>query len=142
MQFVCEEGAKTWFRIETVGEAFLESQAMEHAVEKYYRLAHEQAAKSYEPPKSSRVFEQNIGLKSHILQVMPIFLTLRDAEGRALVTAMLPPKGKDESDFKPIIVGLANGDPYPEHADAIAKLGEHYGLKLDPIRCYPYRRGD
>jgi hypothetical protein len=24
---------------------------------------------------------------------------------------------------------------------AIRKLGEHLGLTLDPLRCYPYRRG-
>ena len=71
---------------------------------------------------------------------MPIFLTLRDGEGTALVTAMLPPAGQDERAFKPIIVGSANSDPYPEHGDAIRKLGEHFGLTLDPVRCYPYRR--
>jgi hypothetical protein len=71
---------------------------------------------------------------------MPIFLTLRDAEGKALVTAMLPPLGKDDGAFRPIVVGSANSDPYPEHGEAIARLGQHYGLKLDPARCYPYRR--
>ena len=46
---------------------------------------------------------------------MPIFLTLRDGEGTALVTAMLPPAGKDERAFRPIIVGASNSDPYPQH---------------------------
>jgi hypothetical protein len=57
-----------------------------------------------------------------------------------LVTAMLPPAGQSERAFKPIIVGLANCDPYPEHGEAIRKLGQHYGMTLDPARCYPYRR--
>ena len=54
---------------------------------------------------------------------------------------MVPPTGKDERSFKPIIVGFDNSDPYPEHGDAIRVLGRHYGLTLDPARCYPYRRG-
>jgi hypothetical protein len=54
---------------------------------------------------------------------------------------MLPPVGKDERSFKPIIVGFDNSDPYPEHGSAIRVLGRHYGLTLDPARCYPYRRG-
>jgi hypothetical protein len=71
---------------------------------------------------------------------MPRFLTLRDGEGNALVTAMLPPVGLDERAFKPIIVGSGNSDPYAEHGEAIRKLGEHFGFTLDPVRCYPYRR--
>ncbi|HZT47685.1 MAG TPA: hypothetical protein VFA64_06905 [Hyphomicrobiaceae bacterium] len=114
---------------------------MNHAVEKYFRQAYEHAAASYVPPKSGRYFEQNIGLKAHVQRVMPIFLTLRDSEGNALATAMLPPAGQDERSFRPIIVGVANSDPYPEHGAAIARLAQHYGLTLDPARCYPYRRG-
>ena len=37
-------------------------------------------------------------------------------------------------------VGAANGDPYPEHADAIKTLGDYFGIKLERARCYPYRR--
>jgi hypothetical protein len=141
MQHLCDAQAKTWFRIETVAEAALESRDMDHAVEKYFRLAYEEAAKTYVPPSSARFVEQSIGLKGHVQRVMPIFLTLRDSEGKALATAMLPPQGQDERSFKPIIVGPGNSDPYPEHAEAIGKLGEHFGFKLDPVRCYPYRRG-
>jgi hypothetical protein len=141
MQYVCDAPPKTWFRIETEGEAALESRAMDHAVEKYFRQAYEHAAASYVPPKSGRYIEQNIGLKAHVQRVMPIFLTLRDNEGKGLATAMLPPAGQDERSFRPIIVGAGNSDPYPEHGAAIAKLAQHYGLTLDPARCYPYRRG-
>ena len=140
MQYVCDAQSKTWFRIETEGEATLEARAMDHAVDKYFRQASEHAAETYVPPKSQRYIEQNIGLKAHIQRVMPMFLTLRDTEGKALVTAMLPPAGQDERAFKPIIVGPANSDPYPEHGPAIRKLGEHFGFTLDPGRCYPYRR--
>jgi hypothetical protein len=140
MQYVCDAPPKTWFRIETEGEAALESRAMEHAVEKYFRQAYEQAVESYVPPRSSRFFEQNIGLKEHVQRVMPMFLTLRDGEGKALVTAMLPPTGQDERAFKPIIVGHANSDPYEEHGEAIRKLAQHFRLTLDPARCFPYRR--
>jgi hypothetical protein len=141
MQYVCEAPPKTWFRIETEAEAAFESRAMDHAVEKYFLQAYEQAVRSYVPPRSAHNIEQNIGRKEHVQRVMPVFLTLRDGEGQALATAMLPPAGKDVQAFKPIIVGVSNGDPFVEHGEAIRKLGEHYGLTLDPGRCYPYRRG-
>ena len=69
---------------------------------------------------------------------MPLFLTLRTAEGAALVTAMLPPGGRYDPAFRIIIVGPENQDPYPEHSEAIRKLGEHFGLSLERVRCYPY----
>lgn len=141
MQYVCDAGTKTWFRIETKAEAALESQAMNHAVEKYFAQTYDEARKSYVPPASLSSIEQSIGLKSHVQRAMPMFLTLRDGEGKALVTAMLPPAGRDERAFRPIIVGVANSDPYQEHADAIRKLAEHFRLTLDPARCFPYRRG-
>jgi hypothetical protein len=140
MQFVCDAGKFTWFRIETVGEAALESQAMGHAVEKYFREAYEQAVQSHVPSKALRAMEQNIGRADHIQRAMPVFLTLRDGEGAVLVTAMLPPMGQTESAFRPILVGPKNADPYPAHAGAIKALAKHYGLTLDPARCYPYRR--
>jgi len=109
-------------------------------VETYFSRARDQATAAYVPPAGRRVIEQNIGLKAHIQRVMPIFLTLRDNEGTALVTAMLPPAGKDERAFRPIIVGASNSDPYAQHGEAIRKLGEHFRMTLDPVRCYPYRR--
>lgn len=141
MQYVCEAPPKTWFRIETDGEAFLESQAMDHAVERYFRQARERAIAAYVPP-AGRVIEQNIGLKAYVQRTMPVFVTLRDGEGTALVTAMLPPSGQDERAFRPIVVGRGNSDPYLEHGEAIKALGRHYGLTLDPSRCYPYRRNN
>jgi hypothetical protein len=113
---------------------------MNHAVDKHFQQAYEQAAKTYVPPRSGHFIEQNIGLKAHIQRVMPVFLTLRDGEGNALATAMLPPGGKEDRTFKIIIVGVGNKDPFPEHGEAIRKLGGHFGLALDPVRCYPYRR--
>ena len=141
MQYVCDAGAKTWFRLEAVGEAERESREMDHAVEKYFRRCHADAEKSYVPPATAARFEQKIGLKDYIQRVMPLFLTLRDRTGTALVTAMLPPGGRDDKAFQPIIVGKSNEDPYREHGDAIAKLGAHFKLTLDPVRCFPnYKR--
>ena len=71
---------------------------------------------------------------------MPLFLTLRSADGEALVTAMLPPVGRNQPNFRMIIVGKANSDPYPEHETAIKALGTYFGLILDRSRCYPYGR--
>jgi hypothetical protein len=69
-----------------------------------------------------------------------MFLTLRDGEGNRLATAMLPPLGHEVPNFRPIVVGAANSDPYPDHAQAIETLGRHLGIALDRARCYPYRR--
>ena len=140
MQYVCDAGPKTWFRLETEGEAQRESRDMDHAVGKYFRQSFADAQDSYVPPVTAHSFEQKIGLKDYIKRVMPLFLTLRDNSGATLATAMLPPGGKDERSFRPIIVGKSNSDPYPEHSEAIRKLGEHFKLTLDPVRCFPYRR--
>jgi hypothetical protein len=140
MEFVCDAaGGKAWFRIVTEAEAVLESELMGHAVEKHFRRALEQAAQSYNPGPVPYV-EQDIGRAAHIRRTMPVFLTLRDDEGTALVTAMLPPTGRGDPGFRPVVVGRANADPYPAHGDAIAALARHFHIALDRDRCYPYRR--
>ncbi len=91
MKYVCDApGEKTWFRIETQAEAAVESDVMRHAVEKFFSQEQEKATQSYQPPSRSFI-EQDIGLSAHVQRAMPLFLTLRDAEGNALATAMLPP---------------------------------------------------
>ncbi len=140
MIYVCDAGTRTWFRIEGSGEAALESQAMNHAVERFFRESYDKTLKSYTPAAGLRAIEQSIGRKDFIHRTMPMFLTLRDANGQPLATAMLPPAGKDERAFRPIIVGPANADPYPAHGDAIAALARHFGLKLEASTCFPYRR--
>ncbi len=140
MQFVCDAAdKKTWFRIETEVEAEQESKLMDHAVKKYFLIEHEKAAGTYKPT-SSIYIEQNIGLKAHVQREMALFLTLRDAQGGGLATAMLPPGGKDDPEFRIVIVGPSNRDPYPDHAAAIRSLGAHFGLSLDRERCFPYSR--
>lgn len=140
MKYVCDApGGETWFRIETDAEAATESEEMRHAVEKFFRKEQEKAMHSYQPISKVN-FEQEIGLKAHIQREMPIFLTLRNDEGNPQATAMLPPRGRDDRTFRPIIVGMANSDPYIEHLDAIRALSRHYGIPLERARCYPYRR--
>lgn len=140
MRYVCDAPAgNTWFRLETPAEAAAESLAMDHAVEKHFCREMEKATKSFQPA-SKTFFEQEIGLKAHLQRAMPLFLTLRDSEGKALVTAMLPPGGKTDPAFRMIIVGPDNGDPYPEHGPAITALGRHFGIALDRSRCFPYLR--
>src|SRR5258706_10024942 len=95
MQYVCDApDGKTWFRIETEGEAAHESRLMSHAVEKYFRRDREKAVQSWRPERPNAI-ERDIGLEAHVQREMPLFLTLRDGEGNALSTAMLPPGGKD-----------------------------------------------
>jgi hypothetical protein len=136
---VCDaHGGKTWFRIETEAEAAAESDVMRHKVEKYFCQEKDKATRSFQP-SSGVLFEREIGLRAHIQREMPLFLTLRDGEGNALVTAMLPPGGRHHDEFRSIIVGASNSDPYPEHAEAIKALGNHFGIMLDRARCFPYR---
>lgn len=138
MDYVCDAPRnRTWFRIVTEGEAVAESLSMNHAVEKHFRREWERAADSFHPTTSVFI-EQDIGKGDYIRRVMPQFLTLRDEDGKALVTAMLPPAGRLGGGC--IIVGPGNTDPYPEHADAIAALGRYFGITLDRGSCYPYRR--
>ena len=140
MEYVCDApDHMTWFRLMTEGEAAAESVELRHAVEKYYRRERERAAESF-VPVSTVFFEQEIGLEAHIRREMPLFATLRDEDGVGHVTAMLPPGGRADRGFTPIVVGPANADPYPRHGPAIRALGDHFGLTLDRARCYPYRR--
>ena len=141
MKYVCDAGAATWFRIETGGEATLESRVMNHAVDKYFQDAYDGALAAYVPPKSLAAVEQSIGRSAFIQKAMPLFMTLRDKDGAALVTAMLPPAGQDPKTFRPVVVGPSNADPYPAHGDAIMVLAKHMRMPLDPARCYPYKRG-
>ena len=140
MQFICDApDRKAWFRIETEAEATAESETMRHAVEKYFRREETKARESYQPQSAGSI-ERDIGLKAHVQRAMPMFLTLRDHEGNALATAMLPPGGDDDLAFGTIIVGAGNSDPYPEHGTAIEALGQHLGIMLSRERCYPYKR--
>jgi len=139
MEYVCDAPNNlTWFRLVTEGEAVAESLDMRHAVEKHFRRERERAAESFQPSGSMMFIEQDINKEAHIRRAMPLFLTLRDENGKALVTAMLPPSGKGGGGC--IIVGPGNADPYPQYAAAIAALGSHYGITLDRSSCYPYRR--
>jgi hypothetical protein len=140
MRYFCDApDDKTWFRLITEAEAVEESRLMNHAVEKYFRREQDKAEAAYRPA-SSVFIEQDIGKADHVLRSMPLFLTLRDQDGRALATAMLPASGQDPSSFRCIIVGPGNADPYDHYADAIRALAEHVGFRLDRAHCYPYRR--
>src|SRR5215813_2536666 len=127
MRYVCDapDGA-TWFRLETEAEAEAEAALMRHAVDKYFRRYEASARESYRAPVGAASFEQAIGLKDHIARSMPLFLTLRADDGEGLATAMLPPNGRNQANFRIIVVGPDNSDPYVDNADAIAVLGAHY----------------
>ena len=83
MRYVCDApGGTTWFQIEIQAEAGGTSGDEPRRRE----AAQETAAESYVAPPGP-FFERDIGLKAHVQRSMPIFLTLRDGEGTALVTA-------------------------------------------------------
>jgi hypothetical protein len=141
MKFICDApDGRTWFRIETVDEACEESHLMQHTLERQFRLEMEKARKSFRPP-SNVFFEQEIGLRPHLERHMALFLTLRDQNGMPLVTAVLPPGGAFSPEFRPVILGKSNTDPYMRYAECIFALGKHCGLTLERARCYPYPPG-
>jgi hypothetical protein len=139
MRYVCDApGGRTWFRLETEAEAEAEAALMRHSVDKHFRRFEAAARESYRAPPGTATFEQAIGLKDHIAKVMPVFVTLRADDGEGLATAMLPPGGRNQVNFRIIIVGVANSDPYIDHADEIEALADHYGLDLPRESCFPY----
>ena len=82
--------------------------------------------------------EQDIGKEAHIRRAMPLFLTLRDENGQALVTAMLPPSGKKAAAAS--LSGRAMPIPTPNMRRRSRHWATHFGITLDRTSCYPYRR--
>lgn len=139
MRYVCDApGGATWFRLETEAEAEAEAALMRHAVDKYFRRYDGAARESYRAPAGAAGFEQAIGLKDHVARTMPLFLTLRADDGEGLATAMLPPGGRNQANFKIIIVGPDNADPYVTNEKAIQALARHFRLELPRAECFPY----
>jgi hypothetical protein len=140
MEYMCDvAGGSAWFRILSEAEAVREAELMRHAVEKHFRRAYEAASETFDTTGIPYI-EQDIRRATHIRRTMPVFLTLRDDEGRPLVTAMLPPPGRTQRELRPVVVGHGNSDPYPAHGEAIAALGVRFGMRLDRAQCYPYGR--
>ena len=136
MQYICDApGKKTWFRIESEGEAMAEAEAMRHSLD--YRFRHERAAAiaSYKPSDKLRPFERDIGLGAHIARTMPIFLTLRDNEGTPLATAMLPQNCSEDAPCASV-VGPEYGDAFRAEDAAIDALEKHYGVRLKRGRAF------
>jgi hypothetical protein len=139
MRYVCDApGGATWFRLETEAEADAEAALMRHAVDKHFRRYEAAARETYRAPAGAPGFEQSSGRKDHVAKAMPIFLTLRSADGDGLATAMLPPEGRNQVNFRMVIVGPENNDPYEDNEAAIEALGQHFGLTLDRESCFPY----
>jgi len=139
MRYVCDApGGATWFRLETEAEAEAEAVLMRHAVDKYFRRHEAAARETYRAPAGAPSFEQAIGLKDHIARSMPLFLTLRADDGEGLATAMLPPEGRNQVNFKIIVVGPENADPYEKYEKAILALARHFKVELPRADCFPY----
>jgi hypothetical protein len=139
MRYVCDApGGATWFRLETEAEAEAESALMRHAIDKYFRRFEAAARETYRAPPGSPTFEQAIGLKDHVARTMPLFLTLRASDGEGLASAMLPPEGRNQVNFRIVIVGPGNSDPYVEHEARIEALARHFKTDLPRETCFPY----
>jgi hypothetical protein len=139
MQYVCDApGRKTWFRIETQSEAFLEDEAMRNSVEHRYEDAKLAAVQKYQPAPRLRWFERDIGLNSYLLRSMPMFLTLRDSDGTPLLNAMLPPCGKEDGHHSCQIVGPGGADASNSEHDAVRALEKHFGLSIRTASAKTY----
>jgi hypothetical protein len=132
MQYVCDApGRKTWFRIETDGEALLEAELMRNAIEVQYENARLAAVQTYQPSQRLQSFERNIGLKAHLERSMPIFLTLRDSEGTPLANAMLPPGGRENGLHTTRVVGPNGADAMRFEPEAVKALEKHYNIAIE-----------
>ena len=132
MQYVCDApGGKTWFRIETESEAAIEQIETHNPVEAFYRDERKSAVQSYRPAPRLAFIERDIALSAHLSQAMPIFLTLRDCDGTALATAVVPPQGKPNGRFQSVVVAPDCGDPFPAQGAAIAALEMQFGVRFD-----------
>ena len=141
MRYVCDAPDRTvWFRIETEGEAFLESLSTQGAVAVFFREERQRALTSYRPRAGLSFIERDIGLEAHIQSTMPLFLTLRDHEGAALVTAILPASGKDNGNYPIFVWGAPGIDPYESHAKALEILEKRFELSIvdQSDVCYMY----
>jgi len=136
MRYICDApGNKTWFCIETEGEAADESDTMQHAVEKYFRK--EKRARDPDLPadldRLHRTGDRPQGASPARDAAVP------DAARRRrdpLVTAMLPAARRDESGLPADSSSArANTDPYTDNADAIRVLAQHFRIVLDPVRA-------
>jgi len=131
MQYICDApGRKAWFRIESSGEAAIESAVMKNAIEVQYENTRRAAIQTYQPSSRLHFIERNIGLNAHIARTMPMFLTLRDGEGNHLANAMLPPCGRDDDTFVSRVVGPAGMDALTAEAEAVDALEKHFGLSI------------
>src|SRR6478735_1708391 len=102
MQYVCDAPkGKTWFRIETEGEAVHESRLMSHTVEKYFRREREKAVQSWRPERPNAI-ERDIGLEAPC--------TARDAAFRRVA-----PQGGQCADYSDAAAGWQGSRRVPHH---------------------------
>ena len=138
MKHICDApDGKAWFRLETEAEAERESARMQHGVAVRFRRERARAVRSYRPQPAAFA-GRGLSLERHVRIAMPIFLTLRDREDAALVTAMLAHGNRVQPEAELIIVGKDETDPYPDHGRAIAALADKLGIDLDRTRCFPF----
>ena len=98
------------------------------AVEKHFRQAQDRAAQGWKPGTLPYV-EQDIGREAYIRRTMPLFLTLRDPEGVALATAMLPPEGRPDRGSGPSWWARATATPIRTMARRSRRWA---GIRPDP----------
>lgn len=138
MKYICDvPGGRTWFRLESEAEAERESARMQHGVAVRFHDERARAIRSYRA-QSAASAGGSLPLERHVRIAMPIFLSLRDREDAALVTAMLAHGSPDHPEAELVIVGKGDTDPYPDHGRAIAALSDRLGIDLDRARCFPF----
>ena len=130
MQYVCDApGRRAWFRIETEGEASLEAQDMGHSLDYFFRHERDTATRAYAPLRTLSFIERDIGLSAHLTRTMPIFLTLRESDGTAVASALLP-QDPDQLSIAARVIGPGDNDAFREQREALQALEKHLGKKL------------
>lgn len=79
-------------------------------------------------------FQRELAARSRGRRPTPYYALSRP-DGGILAIGCVAPAGEGGST---IMVGCANADPWPDHAEAIARLGDRIRRHLGP-ECYPRR---
>jgi hypothetical protein len=125
---------KTWFRIETEAEAFQNRRPWTMRW-RYFNRPGAGRCRLRSTGRAPRHRAEHRPERTS--ERVPIFSPCATTRA-TLATAMLPPTGQTEREFRPCCG--TQPDPIRVYRGHQA-LGKHCGLTLDPVRCFPYRRG-
>lgn len=123
----------TWHLLETQQECDQEGVVMHHHISMAFRMESLKVRAEYRESIIPE-FQTQDAEERYEFRHRSLFFSLRNAEGKSLVSGMLP-RGTAVGD--PVFVAYSNYDPYVEHEVAIVELGKLYGFDLSCGQAYP-----